>query len=81
MKTYLYTVYDRVAEEGGPVFQSKNEGTAIRAYKQLLQGSPAPAHEYSLVCLGEYENDPAKIVAYDTPYTVQLPVDPEVKNE
>lgn len=33
----LYVMYDAVAEECGPVYSAKNDGTAMRAYRQLLQ--------------------------------------------
>lgn len=33
----LYVMYDTVAEECGPVYSAKNDGTAMRAYRSLLQ--------------------------------------------
>ena len=32
----MYVVYDRVAEESGPIFEAKNDGTAARAARELV---------------------------------------------
>lgn len=32
----LYVIYDRVAEESGPIFEAKNDGIANRRYKALI---------------------------------------------
>lgn len=36
MKRNLYVIYDRVAEESGPVFEAVNDGIANRRYKALI---------------------------------------------
>lgn len=47
----LYTIYDRTAEEAGPVFQAVNDGVARRNYRNL--GIPADLeNEYELRCIG-----------------------------
>lgn len=36
MKRNLYVIYDRVAEESGPIFEAVNDGIANRRYKALI---------------------------------------------
>jgi hypothetical protein len=36
MKRNLYVIYDRVAEESGPVYEAQNDGIANRRYKALM---------------------------------------------
>lgn len=52
----LYTVYDRVAERPGPLFEAANHKVAQRMAVQLLQD--VPTHlipDYQLICVGEVE--------------------------
>lgn len=37
MQSLVCSIYDTVAEEYGPLFQSKNEGVALRQFEQLIQ--------------------------------------------
>lgn len=49
----LYTIYDRVAEEAGPVFQAINDGVALRNTVQVLKPlSPTLRDEYQLIKVG-----------------------------
>lgn len=36
MRYKLYTIFDKVAKEGCPPFTAKNEGTAIRTFKNAI---------------------------------------------
>lgn len=36
MKRNLYVIYDRVAEESGPIFEAQNDGIANRRFQALL---------------------------------------------
>ena len=40
----MYVVYDRVAEESGPIFEAKNDGTAARAARDPWQALRALRH-------------------------------------
>ena len=40
MKVNIYTIYDKVSEECGPVFQAKNDVVAHRAFKHLISDTP-----------------------------------------
>lgn len=72
MLSGLYVVYDRVAEEAGPVFQSKNDGTAIRAFRSLTKDAPAPASEYKLLRVGMFNNDPVGLDSVSPPVEINV---------
>ncbi len=57
MITRLYTIYDKLAEETGPVFQAKNDQVAYRQFQtQLSTIQNIKADDFTLLCVGEYEN-------------------------
>lgn len=51
----VYTIYDKVAEESGPVFCAVNDGVALRNFKAMLQQQNVSIYEYKLYCLGSYD--------------------------
>lgn len=57
----IYTIYDTVAKESGPIFASKNEGTAIRQFKNLMADTHNKA-EYKLYKVGEYYPEDIKLL-------------------
>lgn len=62
MRLNLYTVYDSLAQEGGPVFQAPNDQVAKRNYKAILQQvSPVDAEEYQLFMVGEYDSETLEV--------------------
>lgn len=66
---YLYTVLDRVAQDTAPVFESKNDGTALRSVAQLfsdpgVNGSP---DDYAVMCVAMVEHEPFKLTPFETP--------------
>jgi len=51
----VYTVYDKVAAEGGPLFQAKNDGTAMRSFIHLIADNKVDsALDYVLYCIAEW---------------------------
>lgn len=71
----LYTVYDRVAECGGPVCMAANDGVALRMYRGVLQQvAPVDVDSYWLYYIGDYDDkemmiipvEPTRIVMPDT---------------
>lgn len=42
----LYTIYDRLAESHCPPFPAKNDGTAIRQFKQFITKNEFDASEF-----------------------------------
>lgn len=62
----LYTVYDRVAEQCGPVFEARNSGIAARNFRQLMRTVPkVDLDVYDLVKLGVMDKDSMKITLVD----------------
>lgn len=47
----LYVVYDKLAEESGPIFEAKNHQVARRKHEQLMERTGRP-DEYQLLYLG-----------------------------
>ena len=81
MKVNVYTIYDVVAKECGPIFQAKNHDVAVRAFKSLISenlDNHLNVYDYDLYCLGEFDNEKCSFVPVEVPYVI--PVDyPEVK--
>lgn len=50
MDCKIYVIYDKVAEEYGPLFEAVNDKVAARSYAKVIQGSKP--EEYQLVCVG-----------------------------
>ena len=63
MKVNIYTIYDKVAEECGPVFQAKNDMVAVRMLKSLVNENPnISVDEYEVYCLGEFDTEKRSFV-------------------
>lgn len=49
----LYVIFDRVAEEAGPIFEAKNDAVAQRQLRALfVQDRVSRPDEYWLFCVG-----------------------------
>ena len=53
----LYTIRDTVAEENGPVFTAKNDGVALRQYRDVLNAIQNDPDEYKLYCIGSWDTN------------------------
>ena len=59
----IYTIYDKVSEECGPVFQAKNDLVAVRMFKSMVNDNPnIPVDEYEVYCLGEFDTEKRSFV-------------------
>lgn len=68
----LYAIYDRAAEESGPLFEAKNDSVAIRSYNQLLDRVvPHDRDAYKLYCVGTYDRDTMLVVG-TTPAEIEF---------
>lgn len=67
----LYTVYDKIAEESGPVFEANNEGIAVRQTNHLLSQKGINPQEYQLLFLGYIDKKSGTI----TPTEVIMSID------
>lgn len=53
----LYTIRDLVAEENGPIFTAKNDGVALRQFRDVLNTIQNDPEEYKLYCVGSWNTD------------------------
>ncbi len=74
MVTRLYTIYDVLAEESGPVFQAVNDEVAYRQFQTQLQTIPnIREDDFKLICVGEYDN-----VLCETQQVVPVTIDQDL---
>lgn len=69
----LYAIYDKVAEESGPIFTAVNEGVATRQAVQILR--PLPPHtrdDYCLMHVGHYDLKTCVITLQSPPQVVDV---------
>jgi len=56
MKHGVYVIYDKVAEDSGPMFEAVNNGVALRQACNVLKPlPPILIDDYQLVKIGEYD--------------------------
>lgn len=62
MKHGVYVIYDKVAEESGPMFEAVNNGVALRQACNVLKPlPPSLIYDYQLVKIGEYDTKEMQI--------------------
>lgn len=62
MKCFIYAVFDSVSNMfSTPVFHINN-GSAIRWFVNVLNNSDVEPSDYSLYCLGEYNQETGEII-------------------
>ena len=71
----LYSIYDKVADEYGPIYEAKNDMVASRAYASLVK--PEIAHDYELYAVGERVSGDISFVL--VPYEPHRKVDVVIK--
>lgn len=57
----LYTIYDKVAKEAGPIFEAKNDGVALRQITDMVKNQAIKISEYHLVKLGTFDKETVEI--------------------
>lgn len=67
----VYVIYDKVAEEGGPLFLAKNDGVAMRQYMNLIKDVKQPG-DFQLYVLGEYDPSKINVVVYEDAREVNI---------
>lgn len=53
-KSQLYTIYDRIAEDYGPIFEAVNNSVALRQFNNIMQKTEYP-DDYKLIHVGEID--------------------------
>ena len=59
----IYTIYDKVSEECGPVFQAKNFGVAKRYLEDMVKNNPINLDEYALYQLATFDSESFKLTS------------------
>lgn len=63
MKAVIYTVFDKVAEEYGPLFEARNNGVALRQFRQLIDTVVVGNRDdYVLYSCGTFDHDAGTLV-------------------
>lgn len=75
MKMGVYAIYDRVAEECGPVWTSKNDAVAVR--NANIQLKEVRADDFWLYKLGEFDSEEIRIDGFEKGKQVPLGVKEE----
>ncbi len=58
MKINIYTIYDKLAKESGPLFQAKNDQVAFRQFQtQLKDIKNIQVQDFELLNIAEYDNE------------------------
>lgn len=69
---YLYTLYDKVAEEAGPLFQAKNDQVAARQSLSILAQVSDP-NDFDLLKVGEFATSGHIEIFGHAPVIIALP--------
>ena len=59
----IYTIYDKVSKECGPVFQAKNFGVAKRYVEDMVKNNPIKLDEYALYQIASFDTESCKLVS------------------
>lgn len=70
----LFVVFDRVAEESGPIFEAVNVGVALRKYREILKNSSVSPDEYKLLQIATFDHATNKLVSFERPEEVMNPL-------
>lgn len=65
----VYSIYDMVAQECGPLFEAINDGVAVRHMVQAMRNVENPA-EYQLIHVGEVTRETGQVILLPVPNRV-----------
>ena len=72
MNIELFTIYDTVAQEAGPIFQAKNLSVAMRYVNEMIKDNKLNLHEYDLVRLGSFDSESMFLSVFPKADAVEL---------
>jgi hypothetical protein len=78
MKIRVYTIFDRLAQECGPLFSAKNDAVAIRGFRIALKESREDEHQ--LLFVGEFDTEHAHLEGLGAPQEIVVQARLEVAN-
>lgn len=77
-KVGLYAAYDIAAQEASPVFNSKNDLTALRSFARgVLKDPLVQEGDFKLMCIAIFDPETCKIDADGLPREVKPELEPE----
>ena len=72
----VFSVYDSVAKEYGPLFQAKNVDVALRNCKFLFEDTPkSNCKDYDLVEIGEFDEEKGSFLSNSYIEHISFPID------
>lgn len=55
---YVYTIYDKISEIHGPLFEARNDAVAVRNFRNLTKAvSEVEKTDYVLKCIGRFNRE------------------------
>lgn len=70
----LYVIYDKLAEESGPLFEAKNDAVARRSMLRTWNEKQANLGEFALLRLGTIDHSTQRVTLEDVPVEVMVSV-------
>lgn len=67
----IYSIYDKVAQEFGPVFEAKNDDVAERNHINAIS-NVVYKDDFELYCVGSIDHETGLIRAKDSPEKIVL---------
>jgi len=61
----LYTIYDKLAQEGGPLFEAKNDEIARRNFSKLITDNNADVSDFIMYNLGRFDRESLDMFVHD----------------
>lgn len=74
MVVRLYAVFDRVAQQCGPLVDSVNDGTAMRQFKDAFREN-VNRQDYQLLYVGEFDQAKGVLLPVIPPVVVEATAD------
>lgn len=75
----VYTIYDGLVEESGPLYEAPNDQVANRMYRKLMEDTKVRPEEYRVLCLGTVDHTKSLITAFTAPVDVTIDVKAEAE--
>ena len=69
----IYVIYDKIAEDCGPIMNIKNEGVALRAFRYSVAQADGADSEFGLYKLGTIDSSTMEVKLEKTPVQVHVP--------
>lgn len=76
LKVKLYTIYDRVGEEAGPITFARNDALARRMFDSVMEKEPF-RKDFALFYIGDYDTSSMEI----TPCSPKMVKSEDITNE